>query len=788
MRDVDTEPPFGEEGDGCLAAARRWLARQVAIETAHRSGFHVIPVALIAGMIAIFALDWRPNLAATFIAAALFVAAAVSAASRPVLKAALVALAGLLVGALVSLIDLQRTDTTIISGTVTTRIAGTVLAASRDEKGHMRYLIAIAGTARPALSRPPQRAQIVVVAHHMPKQPGDPYDGLVRLSPPSGPVAPGAHDFAFQPFFDGVGALGFALGAPDARPAHGLARPPPLQGFERLRIGLEQIRDAMTARIAATAGGEAGAVAAALVTGNRAGISDETETWLRGIGLAHVLSISGLHLAIVAGSVLLLLRCGFALIPGLALRYPVKKIAAGAALIVAALYLLLSGGNVATQRAFVMLAVMLVAVMADRQALTLRNVSLSAIIVVLIAPHQVTTASFQMSFAATLALVAGYGDVMRWRPRDTLQVERPHAIRLLGLVGAALLGIAASSIMAGVATAPLAAYHFHRIAPFGLVANILILPLFTLIIMPLGLLGTLLMPFGLDAWCFHLMGLAIELALAIAAWLYALMPDHGTGPIAGIGVALLAGALLSFAYFASHLRWAAAPLAILGLLTIRDTSPLPQLLVYEDGRTIAAFEPSGAIAYLAAGRPRFVADQWARDFGSGPAPGDPAASPSRSLRRIQPPCDDKICRFTTRDGLRVVWTSDYKRTGEACDGGDIAIVARAIRLTHCRSGAILVTLRTLRETGSLAFSRDPATGKAVEIRSVAPSIQPWNRHRLAPWPHGRGRPKASKLRRPFRRTDRAADRTIDSAAERAANQAAGRAAGQAVAPTDDADQ
>ncbi|TFF23314.1 ComEC/Rec2 family competence protein [Jiella endophytica] len=805
-QDDDLDDGFAEAA-AWPERARRWFARQVEVETARRSGFHVLPVSLIAGAAAVFAVDWRPDLIATLVAAALLTLLGLRAAALPPLRAALFGLAGVLCGALLATGEAETTGTTIISGTATTRIAGTVIGASRDEKGRMRYLVAITGTTRPVLSRPPQRARILVSARHDERAPGDPFYGLVRLGPPSGPAAPGSHDFAYQPYFDGVGALGFALGAPDEAPTEGLT-PPPLPNLSgRLAIGLERIRTAMTARITeAAGGGEAGAIAAALVTGERAGISDDAETWLRGVGLAHVLSISGLHLAIVAGSALLLLRGCLALFPALALNYPVKKIAALAALLVAALYLFLSGSNVATERAFVMLAVMLAAVIADRPAITLRNVSIAALVVVAVSPHAVTTASFQMSFAATLALVAGYGAFARWRGGRPQRADRPLFQQAARLVGATILGIVASSIIAGTATAPFAAYHFHRVAPFGLVANVLTLPLFTLIIMPLGLIGSLLMPFGLDAWCFRLMGWALDLVLLISERLYELLPDRGTGPIAGSGVVLLAAALLAVAYFASQFRWIAAPLALAGLLAIRDTGAMPQLLVYEDGKTIAAFAGDGTLALLGERPKRFVTDQWERSTGvdlmlpvsplapnvpltpdGAPAPdaagepsegaaagdlsradrsqaeprlpgADEAAGPSESeprratsaaggrspvsaeisgagqLRRIVPACDTDFCRFETRDGLRIVWTSDYERTGEACDGGDVAIVARAIRLTECQSGALLVTLRTLRRTGSLAILRDGDTGRAVAVPSVAADRQAWNRHRLAPWP------------------------------------------------------
>ncbi|MBO0905037.1 ComEC/Rec2 family competence protein [Jiella sonneratiae] len=741
-----------------------WLARQVAVEAAHRSSFHILPVGLIVGTVAVDALDWRPNPFAACAAALTLALLGQRVAARPALRALLFFLALSLVGALFSIAEAEGTPTTVISGTATTRIAGRVLSATRDDKGRMRYLVAISGTVRPVLSRPPERVRILVSARHRPKAPGDAFYGLVRLGPPSGPAAPGMHDFAYQPFFEGVGAIGFALGRPDEEPASGLAPPPAPGPIGDLAIRLEGLRGAMTGRIEeAAGGGEAGAIAAALVTGERTGIPDEAETWLRGVGLAHVLSISGLHLAIVAGSVLLLIRSALALLPALSLNYPVKKIAALAALSVAAFYLVLSGSNVATGRAFVMLAVMLSAVLVDRPALTLRNVSIAALVVVLAAPHVVTTASFQMSFAATLALVAGYGAFMRRRGRGPPPTSRSRTAGALRFLGGTFLAIAASSIIGGAATAPFAAYHFHRVAPFGLVANVLTLPIFTFLVMPLGLVGTLLMPFGLDAWCFRLMGLAIRLVLIISEWLYDTLPDRGTGPIDGSGVVLLSAALLAASLFASRFRLVAVPLLVAGLLTIRDASPPPQLVVYEDGKTLAAFGPDGAITYPLGRRNGFVAGQWERSAAigaadksvgnaAGEAPGAAGtaaaddAGGSGQFRPPAAPCRADFCRFETRDGLKVAWTSDYRLTGDACDGGDVAIVARAIRLEACRSGAVLVTLRTLRETGSIAIARKDGDGRPVVTPSIPPDPQPWNRHRLAPWPEYWKKPSQTDAR------------------------------------------
>ncbi|UIJ73759.1 ComEC/Rec2 family competence protein [Aurantimonas sp. HBX-1] len=685
-----------------------------------------MPIALIGGAGMVHGLGWRPPPLLCFSTSAVLLLIAWHIASRPLRRGVLLVVGVAMAGAGLSVADISRTATTVFSGEATVRIVGTVVARERDDRGRYRYMIDVRATDRPVLSRPPERVRILVGSRHRPIAPGETYAGLVRLRPPSGPAYPGSHDFAFQPFFDGLGAYGFSLGAPDG--VVGAAPPEPEPGvIERVRTQLALVRLAMTERIQDTIGGPAGAIAAALITGERAAIPEDAEEWLRSTGLAHVLSISGLHMAIVAGFALVLVRSLLALFPSIALRLPTRKIAAVAALAVATFYLGISGANVATQRAYVMLAVMLVAVLFDRPALTLRNLSIAAIVVVALSPHSVMTASFQMSFAATAALVGGYAALSAWqRQRASAAAAPGRGIGRTVLI--ALAAILATSLFAGTATAPYSAYHFHRMALFGFVANLLTMPLFSFWIMPLALIGTLLMPFGLDAWFLQLMGAGVALVLEIAHWVHDRLPDSGVGLMTETGLLLLTLAILAGSFLASGLRWLALPLAALGLALFPDRSPRPELLIFEDGKEIATLAEAGDLAFLAPKPNDFVAEQWERAF----TPDRPPGSGDRAS--LPADCADGFCRFVTRGGLKVAWTDDYEKTGQACDEADVAIVARAIRLTGCRSGAVLVTLRTLRRTGSLAVATDPETGRPVVARAIPEPFVEWNRHRGAPWP------------------------------------------------------
>ncbi|MCC4298633.1 ComEC/Rec2 family competence protein [Aurantimonas coralicida] len=716
---------------------RDWLADQLAAETRARTGFLLVPLGLMIGVALVHGAGWVPNVWLTILAAIASLCLALRRVGRPVLHPMLILAGFTLVGTALAIGEIQRTETTILSGQATVRIAGRVVSRERTEDGRYRYVIAVAETERPVLSRPPERVRIVVGSRHEPIAPGGLYRGLVRLGPPSGPAFPGSYDFAMAPFFAGIGAYGYSLGAPEAEPTPPAASDDGGGILAELRHVQTQTRLALTERISTVIGGREGAIAAALITGERAGIPDDAREWLRGTGLAHVLSISGLHMAIVAGFAMLAVRSSLSLVPAISLRLPAKKIASIVALVVAAIYLAISGANVATQRSFVMLAIMLGAVLIDRPALTLRNVAIAAIVVILVAPHAAMTASFQMSFAATVALIGGYAALSQWRAGRERGRETHRGVA--GKILVALSAIMVTSLLAGSATAPYAAYHFHRMAAFGFVANLLTMPLFTLWIMPLALVGTLLIPFGLDAWPFQAMGAGLWLVLEIARNVYAWLPDQAIGRMTALGLLLLTASILTASCLASRLRWLGLPLALAGFIAAPDRTAPPELLIFEDGKEVATLAADGQLAFLRAKPSGFIAEQWERAFEARA----PRGTDTERIRTTIPAeCAAKYCRFTTRGGLRVVWTEDYARTGDACDEADVAIVSRAIRLTECRSGAALVTLRTLRRTGSLAIGREAATGRPRIEQAVRDPPERWNVHRLAPWPEYWRKPAA----------------------------------------------
>jgi competence protein ComEC len=312
-------------------------------------------------------------------------------------------------------------------------------------------------------------------------------------------------------------------------------------------------------------------------------------------------------MAVVAGAMFFLIRVFLALIPGLADRAPIKKWAALAALAVTAFYLLLSGNQVATQRSFIMIAVVLVGVLFDRPTVTMRTLTVAALVVLLFAPEAVVHPSFQMSFAATLALIAGYekGAVKLRAGADSSFGAQAALWGVNEIVGLTL-----ASLLAGLATTPYAAYHFHRIAPYGVLANLLAMPVVSAWVMPMGILGVIAMPFGFDAECWRQMGYGIEWMDAVALWVanlpgaFGRVTSFGTGPLLLSTVALLVMGLLK-----TPLRWSGVLLAAVAIVWAARI-PVPDVLVANDGRTFAVRGADGRLAFHHTGGDTFAIREW----------------------------------------------------------------------------------------------------------------------------------------------------------------------------------
>ena len=405
---------------------------------------------------------------------------------------------------------------------------------------------------------------------------------LASLRPPPAPAEPGAWDFGRQAWFQRIGAVGFVYGAPQPM------TPPEGESGGLLSL-LSQVRHWVSARILAHTSPSAGPFATALLTGDRSAIEKTALKAMRDSGLAHLLAISGLHVGLIAGFIFFATRGLLALIEPVALRAPIKKWAAACALLGAAAYLLLSGMSVPTQRAFVMVGVVLVAIMLDRASLSMRLIAWAALLVLAIAPESMLGPSFQMSFAAATALIATYeaarGTFARMAARGGL-VLRP-------VVYAA--GVTLTSLVAGIATGPFAVYHFNRIADYGLLANLGAVPITGFWIMPWGLVALILMPFGLEGIALAPMGWGIDAVVWIARQVAA-QPGAVSLVPAMPAAALLAISVGGLWLCLWRSRWRFLGVVVIGGgIVLAGLERRPDILINGDARVMATRGEDGRL-------------------------------------------------------------------------------------------------------------------------------------------------------------------------------------------------
>jgi competence protein ComEC len=449
------------------------------------------------GTIIYFAIDREPAVSAAALLLAATVVAAILCRRRPVAFPACVGLAAVAAGFATGAIKREIIAHPVLSAPAwNVDVAGFVEMREERERSD-RVVVRVARMSGARLTENLERVRVSVRKGTAPAV-GTFIEFKARLSPPLEPLRPGGYDFARDMYFQRIGASGFVLGSIRTIKA---PHAPSLR--LRFAIFLDGVREAIDKRIRAILPGDNGAIASALITGKRDTISTPVNEAMYVSGLAHVLSISGYHMAVVAGIVFFALRALFALMPAFGNRHPIKKWAALAALGAAAFYLVLSGAEVATQRSFIMIAIVLIGVMADRPTLTFRTLTVAALGVLLFAPEAIVHPSFQMSFAATLALVAGYQQGLPWMSKGG---DTPMAAKIALWGGREIVGLLIVSLLAGTATIPYIAYHFHRISPYGVIANLIAMPVVSAWIMPLGILGLIAMPLGFDGFCWQLMG------------------------------------------------------------------------------------------------------------------------------------------------------------------------------------------------------------------------------------------------------------------------------------------
>jgi competence protein ComEC len=685
---------------------RGWLLNNIAREIEQRRLFPWIAVFFGIGIVLFFQANGQPALWAPVGAFALFSATAIGFRGKLAVFSALVALAALFAGFSAGVTRARSVAAPALTRIVITPVTGFIEVVD-DRDGAKRLLLRVTEMKEVAEAERPKRVRVSVRKGEG-LSPGQLIAGTARLLPPPQAAWPGGYDFARDAHFKGIGAVGSMIGQvrqvdPSTRPDRSLW----------LAARVDEARNALTERIASAIGGAAGGVGAALVTGKRGLIPEPTNDVLRGAGIYHIVSISGLHMVLAAGTFFWLVRALLALAPDRALLWPVKKIAAIAAIIGATVYCIFSGSDVATERSFIMTLVMFGAVLVDRPALSIRNLSIAALIVLAREPEALLGPSFQMSFSAVAAMMALVPLIYR------RQIENAPATlfeRGVLWIGRAMLGLVTTTVVASVATAPFAAYHFQSLNPYGLIGNALALPLVSLIVMPSAVLGVLAYPFGLDRPIWQFMGVAVSQVLDVSAWVGGFSGSTMFVPaLSVVALAFLSIGLIVLTIPASSLRWLALVPAGAGL-AFAATPHRYDIFIDRDGAGAAVRGKDGRLTLV--GRPSdFVVEQWLH------ADGDARNADDVSLRQ-KTMCDAGGCVVGAAGGRWIAFVQDFSAFEEDCRRATV-VVTRLKAPPTCRARFILDG-EDLKERGATAISFSP---EAVEVRSVKKEreIRSWSR-------------------------------------------------------------
>jgi len=584
-------------------------------------------------------------------------------------------------------------------------ISGWIEAEERSGSG-IRWRINVHNIDGRRLSVTPKKIRVKV---HKPSFTAGDYISLrAFMTAPPGPVVPGGYDPARRAYFSGVGGYGFAVSK--AEKYEGQDRTIAESGLR----AIAQFRYRLARQVMNKAPPQTAGLQAALLTGIRTHIPDEQVDHLRIAGLAHVLAISGLHMGLLSGGSYFIGALLLAMITPLSRRMDIRKIAALIGACAATAYLVLSGGSVSTQRAYIMAIIVFLAVILDRRAFSIRSVSIAACVTLMFHPESLISAGFQMSFAAAAALVAFYG---YWRDRNVFSYPKRWPMKLLRNI----FGISVTSFVAGAATGGFAMLHFNRWARFGLIGNVLAMPIFTAIVMPAALGSLILMPFGLENWPLKIMSWGLMQILMVSQWVANLKGAVMHVSSAPMGVLGLYG--LGFAGLClgpKLLRISAIGIITLCLITWR-MNPSPDIRISDDGHVAFWAEETRDVLYVG----RKNADRYGRGQFTQRA-GRPDVI-LKSYRDTAAFCDVLACRSQIK-GYQISIVTVPSEVPEECSVSDIVILTqrfagpRARR--NCRS--VLIDTRDLALSGAMDIYLSDSAIHLKSAKTKARRARPWS--------------------------------------------------------------
>ena len=553
----------------------------------------------------------------------------------------------------------------------------------------------------------PPRITLTLRGEQAPLSAGDHIRLKATLLPLPTASMPGGFDFARMYFYNGIGGTGYGLSRPEILNSATATDSAMAITNLRHRIG-EDMRNHMPQPY--------GAVAAAMSIGEAGPIPKHINEDLRDTGLYHILSISGFHLAVVTGIVFASLRLLLSLFPFLALRLNTKKIAGVLALCAAFAYLALAGYPLPAQRSFITVAFVFVAILFDRRGISLRSLCFAAIFLLLLFPDSLYSASFQLSFSATLAIVTLY---------ENWPLPRPQS--LLARIPLYLMGILLSSLAASLATAPFVVYDFNRLSVLGILSNMLVLPLASAIIMPAIILAVLLTPLGFQQWAYIPLQWGIHQMLTIAHTV-------SLWPLASIrlpsltesGVCLSALGLLWLCLWRGRLRLFGIPMLLLSFVSITQHQPIDVFISANAKQTIVRL-PDGSYTALKGTTRSYAVHSWLQSE---------AQEDLIPLSESGIPCDATSCTYT-KNGHSLIMVTKPQAEGAldaACtQSPDILVAERYLKSTRCLNPKTLIGKNELADYGAHALRFTPNGIEILHTREPNTPLRQWQPLRDNDW-------------------------------------------------------
>lgn len=524
-------------------------------------------------------------------------------------------------------------------------------------------------------------------------RPGDVIEARIRFYPVPPPILPGGYDAQFTGYFAGIGGYGSILGEPTV-----------VHTGDGGWLGIiDDVRRGISNRILEVLKPNIAGIAMALINGDQSRVTEDDWETMALVGLAHVLSVSGLHLTLVAGTMFATLRAGMGLSYRLTLHWPIKKIAAAGGIVVAIAYMLISGLQVPAIRATIMLILIFGAVIAGRHALTMRNVALAGLLLAMLDPASIFRASYQLSFAAVVALIAAF-ELARRKREDGGQRRN----RILAM----FIEISMTSLVAGGATLIFTAFHFQQTAPFGVLGNLLASPIVSFVMMPAALFAMLLAPFGLEAPLLIVMGWSIEAMLWIAHAVGVLSGGFDPSPLlAPSALTVCLGALAWLAFFQTRIRLIGPVLAI-PIIALCCTERAPDVLVADSTQALAVRHEE-QLGLIAGRLNTFATDVWAERYMETIRAQHEATS-----------CDPRGCLLETSQGFTIALAKHRVVFAEDCLIADL-VIARIAAPTSCAQSAAVIDAADLDLLGTHALYWDAATRSFKTATAITDADRPW---------------------------------------------------------------